>query len=389
MLVLERFEAQFGTAACHLFSAPGRTEIGGNHTDHNHGHVLAAAVDRDVLAAVCLRHDNRVVLSSDGFSLADVDLNDLVPHAEEFGMPQALIRGVAASLKEDGWNVGGFSAYVTSGIPVGSGLSSSAAFEMLLVAIWNDLYNAGAILPIVGARIGQRAENLFFGKPCGLMDQLSCMTGGVVAIDFEDTAAPEVQKIPFDFVSHGYRLLVVNTGGGHENMSDAYASLPEDMFAVARSFGQPYLRLVPERLFREQIATLRVSLGDRAVLRAMHFFEEDQRAKAQADAMKEKDIGRLLCLMRASGYSSALFLQNVFLPSSVRWQPLSLALAVCENVFGAEGVGRVHGGGFAGTIQAVVPLALEERFTAEMESVFGPGCCMRLSVRQLGAVKII
>ncbi|MFW6337714.1 MAG: galactokinase [Alkalispirochaetaceae bacterium] len=365
-------------------STPGRSELGGNHTDHNLGCVVAGSIELDALAAVVPTGDNRVRLRSEGFdALFDVDLSKAEPQSGESGT-QALIRGVAARFEELGHQIGGFAAYLESRVLPGSGMSSSAAIEVLLGTILSQLYNDAAIGPIELAKIGQYAENNYMGKPCGLMDQIACAHGGVVGIDFERADDPEVTGMEVDLLSRGYRLAIVDTGGSHAELTDAYAAVPREMRAVARVFGKEYLRGVTEEEIIERGPDLRESVGDRALLRALHFVSENRRAQEQREALAAGDLERFLTLARESGLSSWRFLQNCVSPGDPADQPLATGLAVAETILRGRGVARVHGGGFAGTMQVFLPTQMEESFVEQMERLFGNGCVTLTGIRPLG-----
>lgn len=373
-----------------LFSVPGRSELSGNHTDHNHGRVIAASVDLDVIAVAAAREDLCIRVKSEGHDEDVVDLESYTePDPACFGQSAALIAGMANGLSDLEYEVGGFDAYTTSNVPKGSGLSSSAAFENLVGTILNHLYNDGKIDPVTIAKLSQKAENLYFGKPCGLMDQVACAMGGIVAIDFEDPATPIIEKIPFDFSAEGYKLCIVNTGGNHADLTADYAAVPAEMKAVARVFGKETLREVAEGDVMARIAELRKSVGDRAILRALHFYSENRRVEKQIEALKEGKLSEYLKLTRESGHSSFCYLQNVYTNQNVEEQGLSLALCIAETLLSdEEAAWRVHGGGFAGTIQAFVPERMSEVFCESMDEVFGKGACMVLSIRKEGLAKI-
>lgn len=371
-----------------LFSAPGRTEIGGNHTDHQHGRVVAAGVNLDVIAVVSKNNDNVIRIQSKGYPMDTIDLSDLSVQESEKNMAASLIRGVAARFKELGYEIGGFDAYTTSNVLKGSGLSSSAAFEVLVGTILSHAFNNGKSDAVEIAQIGQYAENVYFGKPCGLMDQTASSVGGFVAIDFKDPAKPVVEKINFDFAKSGYVLCIVDTGGNHADLTDDYASVPVEMKSVAKECGKEVLRDVDENLFNDLIPQLRLKCGDRAVLRAIHFFKENERAKAVADALRAGNFDLFKSLIIESGKSSFTYLQNVYTTKNIKEQGLSLALAMAENILEGTGAYRVHGGGFAGTIQAFVPGLKLRAFKSEMERVFGAGTCHVLSIRPVGGVQI-
>ena len=382
---IDRFAEIFGVGRdLWIFSAPGRTELSGNHTDHQHGRVLAAAVTLDTLAIVSPRTDSLVAVHSEGFRPARLDLAELDIQAAETGSSTSLIRGIAADLTRLGWQVGGFDAYTISSVPSGSGLSSSAAFETLIGTIFSHLYNDGRIEAIQVAKTGQYAENNYFGKPCGLMDQTASSVGDVVAIDFADPASPLVTQIPCDFKSLGYALFVVDAGGSHADLTDEYPPIPGEMKQVAACFGQSVLRDVDPEAFNSQIKSLREKVSDRAILRAMHFFDENERVLQQVDALRKLDIAEYLRLMQASGDSSAVRLQNIYPSNNTGERSVLLALAVCQSLLAGRGAWRVHGGGFAGTVQALVPVADGPVFHEAIEAVFGQDTCTELFIRPAG-----
>lgn len=388
--IAEEFSECFGKErAISFYSAPGRSEIGGNHTDHNRGCVLAAAVDLDIVSAAAPNGGNLVKIKSREYPEADIiDLSDLSVHEEERETSAALICGICARCKELGYTVEGFDAYTATRVLKGSGLSSSAAFEILIVTIISHLFNNDAIDPVTAAQIGQYAENVYFGKPSGLLDQTASSVGGVTAIDFEVPATPVFEKVNFDLEAHGYALCVVDTGGNHANLTSDYAAIPAEMKAVANLFGKQVLREVDQQEFMEKIGEIRKKVGDRAVLRAMHFFDENKRAVAEANALKDNDFERFKSLVIESGYSSYMMLQNVFACSSPDEQGPSLALSLSKKILEGKGAWRVHGGGFAGTIQAFVPLDLLETYRQSLEAVFGKGSCYVLSIRDAGGTKV-
>lgn len=384
------FEALFGQGReAEIFSAPGRTEIGGNHTDHQHGRVLAAAVNLDVLAVASKNNDNTIRIKSEGYDMDVISLEQLTPDAHEHNKAAALIRGVAARFAQLGYAVGGFDAYTTSSVLKGSGLSSSAAFEVLVGTVLSHLFNGGEVTPVTVAQIGQYAENNFFGKPCGLMDQTASAVGGFVAIDFSDPAAPKVEKVDFDFASCGYALCIVNTGGNHADLTPDYASIPAEMKAAAAEFHQETLNDVKEAEFYASLGTLRGRISDRALLRAIHFFGDNARVLEQISALHNGNFEQFKQLILESGRSSYMYLQNVFSCINPAEQGVSLALAVSERVLAGKGAWRVHGGGFAGTIQAFVPLAELAHYQQEIEAVMGKGSCFVLSIRPVGGVRIL
>ena len=377
------FEETFGHKAGFLFSAPGRTELGGNHTDHQLGRVLAAAVDLDTVAAVALNGQKEIRVLSEGYPLCRIDLADLSIRPEENGSTAALIRGVAAGIAAGGHSVPGFDAYVRSRVLPGSGLSSSAAFEVLIGTICNTLGNCG-LSAVAIAQLGQYAENVFFGKPCGLMDQTASSVGGIVTIDFADQAHPVVEPLAFDFAACGHALCIIDSGADHADLTDEYAAIPGELQAVSRVFGQEHLRQVSEAEFYARLPEVRRAAGDRATLRAIHIFEDNRRVEQQVAALKANDFARFLALVNQSGLSSWLYLQNVVPTGATRHQELALALALASHLLGGRGACRVHGGGFAGTIQAFVPMDMLERFRSGVEAVLGEGSCHVLSIRPQG-----
>ncbi len=389
----ERVMQRSGSRQSPIFiSSPGRTELGGNHTDHNHGQVLCAGVQNDMVAAVLPRGDQKVLLESDGFAESfDVDLGALEFMQSERGNSRALIRGVAAGLQARGHRIGGFDAVVSSTVPIGSGLSSSASFEVLVGGIFDALFNGDTIDPVVLARAGQRAENEYFGKPCGLMDQLACAIGGVLSIDFGDYENPDIQRIGVDFSNTEYRLTVIHTGGSHADLTDAYASIPREMKAAARLFGAEVLGEVAEENLVDHISQVREQLGDRTALRMLHFYMENARMTAMLTALKQKDFPSYLAIVETSGRSSLGVLQNIIPPQSDgREQPVALALGCSSSFFEKRGRGvcRVHGGGFAGTIQAYVHRDDFEEYVETMETLFGSGSVQSLRIRPFGVAKI-
>ena len=376
-------------ASVALFSGPGRTEIGGNHTDHQHGHVLCGSVDLDMLACAAPNGKEVIRIHSQGYPTLEVELSSLLPRERERNTSAALVRGVAAKAAELGYPMSGFDAYVTSNVLSGSGLSSSAAYEVLVGNILNHFFCEGALTPIQIAKIGQYAENVYFGKPCGLMDQMGSSVGGAVAIDFADPAAPVVRKVDYDFSKSGHALCIVDTGSCHADLTDDYAEITQEMGAVAAHFGKQVLRDVPEEQFRAEIPSLRVRCGDRAVLRALHFYDDDRRAVEEADALEAGDFDRFLALVNASGISSSLHLQNTWSIADPKQQAIPLALAVGRELLDGTGAIRVHGGGFAGTIQAFVPVEKLTAFKSGMEKLLGPGMCHILHIRPQGGCVIL
>ena len=384
----EKFEVIFSERPQRFFSAPGRTEVGGNHTDHNHGCVMAAGVSLDVIAAVIPTDDNVIEVHSEGFPADKVDITDLAVHKTEEGSSAALIRGVAAGFVKNGHRVGGFKAYSTSNVLKGSGLSSSAAFEVLIGNIFNGLYNSHSVSDVEIAQLSQYAENVFFGKPSGLMDQMASSVGGFITIDFADTSKPVIESIPFDLGSSGYRLCIVDTKGSHADLTPEYAAIPAEMKSVASYFGQEVLRGIDREKIVSVLPKLRERFGDRAVLRALHFADENERVSAEADALRNGDTERFFAAVKESGRSSYMYLQNVYAVSNTAQQGLSLGLYLAQSVLGDRGAYRVHGGGFAGTIQAFVPDDLLESFRSTVEGCFGEGSCHVLSVRPFGGTEV-
>ena len=385
--LISRFESRYGYAPQQLVSAPGRTEILGNHTDHNHGRVLAASVTLDTLAAVASNGTNTVYLYSEGFAEPFcVSLDQLAPVKAEEGTTASLIRGVAAFLKEEGVPVAGFDAEVTSTVFRGSGLSSSAAFEVLLCAIFDALFGGWRLEAKHRAALSQKVENQYFGKPCGLMDQMASSVGGLVAIDFGGAEA-QVESMKYDFAAKGLRLCVVQAGGDHENLTAEYAAIPAEMRAVARALGGEVLRdIAPEALLKA-IPSLKNRVPDRAILRALHFMDEDARVAAAFEALKKDDLGEFLRLVIASGESSWKLLQNVYVAGSDN-REMALALELSRRMLEGRGAWRIHGGGFGGTILAFVPEDMLAVYQQEMNGVFGENACVPLDVRPVAAVRI-
>ncbi len=386
---LNAFKAQYGDGQVQIYSAPGRTEVGGNHTDHQNGKVLAAAVNLDAVAVVRPKAGTEIRLFSQGYGEVVADISDLAANATEYGTTKALIRGVAAAMEKRGYAIGAFDAYVTSDVLSGSGLSSSAAFEVLLGNIFSGLYNQGTVDAITLAQIGQEAENIHFGKPCGLLDQMASSVGSLVYVDFCDPKNPEVQLVNMDLQDYGYVLCVVDTKGSHADLTDEYAAIPSEMRSVAATFGKTVLSEVDKQAFYKNIPALREKLGDRPVLRAMHLYAENERADAQKLALEQKSFGEFLKLVKASGASSFQYLQNVYTSKNVQSQSISLALALSDDILGSRGVSRVQGGGFAGTIQAYVPEDMVEIYRSGVETVFGEGACHILSIRPTGGIRIL
>ena len=371
-----------------LFSAPGRTEIGGNHTDHNHGRVLAAGINLDAAAAAAKNDENIVRVKSAGYDMDVVDLSDLSVHKNERGHSPALVRGMCQGFLNHGYKIGGFDAATVSQVLSGSGLSSSAAYEVLVGVMLNALYNDGAADAVTIAKIAQYAENEYFGKPCGLMDQTACAVGSFVTIDFADPKNPAIEEVKFDFAACSHALCIVDTKGSHSDLTDEYAYIREEMESVAQCFGKTVLREVPEADFYAALPSLRKKVGDRAILRAMHFYADNARVLKEVAALRAGDFESFKQYIRESGFSSFIYNQNVFSVKKPQEQPVALALAISQQVLEGRGAWRVHGGGFAGTIQAFVPLDLLEAYKSAMESVFGAGTCYVLSIRPVGGVEI-
>jgi len=386
--LLKDFLTKFNKTEAEVFSSPGRTEIGGNHTDHNYGRVLAGAVNLDNVAIAAKNNSNIVRIESVGYPRIEVDLSNLSPNKNEYYTSESLVRGISARLKELGFTIGGFDACIDGGVPKGSGLSSSASFEVLIGAIISELFNNGKLDPIQNAIIGQYAENNFFGKPCGLMDQTACAMGGLITIDFKDPSKPIVKKVNFDFVATGFSLVITDTGGNHADLNDEYASLPTDMKAVAAELGKKVLREVTLEEVVNIAPKIREKVGDRALLRAYHFLGDNQRVVDQVAALEKNDFKSFLNMVIESGYSSYMYNQNIFPVNNVREQGVSLALALSEMILKGQGAWRVHGGGFAGTIQAFVPQNLLEKYVSTLEHVYGKGACHNLFIRQKGSVKV-
>ena len=368
------------------FSAPGRTEIGGNHTDHQHGCVLAAAVNLETLADVSLNESDTIWVQSEGYPAFGVDLTDLNIREEEKNTTAALVRGVAAAFAQRGAKLQGFDMVVTSTVLPGSGLSSSAAFEVLVGTILNELFFDRNLSAIEIAQIGQYAENVYFGKPCGLMDQMASSVGGMVYIDFADPENPIVEKIDFDFQKEGYDLCIIDSGADHADLTDEYAAITRELKELCAFFGKDYLRQIPEAEFMAALPTLRGKVSDRAILRAMHVYRENERVAAQCDALKNNDIDSFLRLVTESGHSSWMYLQNISPAGAVQKQPVAFALALCDSLLRGKGAYRVHGGGFAGTVQAFVPHHMLDGFKEAVEACLGKGFCHVLNVRPYGGI---
>ena len=388
--VTEGFHQTFDRPAQALFSAPGRTEIGGNHTDHQRGCVLAASVDLDILAAAAPTQSGVIRVLSQGYPMTEVDLRELTPRQDEVNTSAALIRGVAARMSDMGCDLHnrGLDVYMTSTVPKGSGLSSSAAYEVLIGTMLNELFWAGHCTPVELAQIGQYAENVFFGKPCGLMDQTASSVGGVVAIDFADTAHPAVERLDVDLHAYGYALCILDSGAGHEDLTGEYSAITEELRAVCRVFGKEVLREVPEADFLAELPHVRKAVGDRAVNRAFHVYGENRRVREEVQALRSGDFQRFLTLVRESGRSSAMYLQNIIPTGSTAAQELMVTIALCERMLEGRGAVRVHGGGFGGTAQAFVPLDMLDGFRDRVEASLGRGCCHVVRIRPAGGIRL-
>jgi len=385
--MIKKFENIYTSEKYLLFCTPGRTELSGNHTDHNHGRVLAASVDLDIIAIAAPSATDAISVDSEGYEQPFiVDLASFDSRKEERSTTNALIRGIAAGFRKHGFKTGGFNACLHSQVLPGSGLSSSAAVEVILATIFNTLFNRDQVSPETLAKIGQFAENEYFGKPCGLMDQMACAVGGIVGIDFKDPSKPRVEKIKVDFDNFGYALLVVNTGGSHADLTADYAAVPAEMKEVARAFGKSVCRELNQGQLLSSVGKLRSSLSDRSILRAYHFLTENQRVNDQIKALENQDFGHFLSLFNDSGASSFRWLQNIYSPNNVKEQGLTLALALTEYFFGQteKGACRVHGGGFAGTILVLLRRNLVDQYKALLEPVFGKDSVSALRIRNWG-----
>ena len=372
----------------YVFSAPGRTEISGNHTDHQCGCVLAAAVNLETVADVRLNGTNNIWVQSEGYPTIKVNLDDLSVHEEEKNTTAALIRGVASSFVQRGAKLKGFDAVVNSTVLPGSGLSSSAAFEVLFGTILNELFFDKKLTAVEIAQIGQYAENVYFGKPCGLMDQMASSVGGLVYIDFENPENPVIEKINFDLAKAGYALCIIDSGADHADLTDEYAAIPYELKEVCDFFGKEVLRQIPEEDFLAALPNLRNHVSDRAILRAIHVYQENKRVKVQAAALRNEDLYAFFHLVRQSGHSSWMYLQNIYPSGSIMKQEVALALALCDTLLQGKGAYRVHGGGFAGTVQAFVPFDLLPKFKEGIENVLGEGKCHVLNIRNDGGIRI-
>ena len=383
--VIGEFEEFYGSSReAGLFSAPGRTEIGGNHTDHNHGRVLAASVNLDAIAVAAKSEGTVVNVKSEGYAMDTIDISDLEPHEAEFGKSKALVRGVCAEFKSRGYNIGAFDAATASDVLSGSGLSSSAAFEVLLGTILNHLFNDGKVSDVEIAQIAQAAENKFFGKPCGLMDQMASSVGNIITIDFASPAKPVVEPVAVDFSKAGLALCILDSGADHADLTDEYAAIPAECRAVAAVCGGEVLRDVPFETFLAKLPECRRQCGDRAVLRAFHVYADNDRVAKQVAALHDGDFGTFLSLVNESGCSSWEYLQNVIPAGYKEHQEVGVTIAAAKHLLGDKGAVRVHGGGFAGTVQAFVPVEMLDEFKAGMEAILGEGRCHVLNIRPEG-----
>lgn len=388
--LMNEFQKVYGSDDVMLFSSPGRTEIGGNHTDHNYGRVLAGAVNLDNIAVAAPNGTSTIRIKSVGYPEFQVELSSLEIDPAQFYTSSSLVKGICARMKEKGYSIGGFDACIEGRVPKGSGLSSSASFEVLIGAIVNHLFNNGKMSAVENAIIGQWSENNFFGKPCGLMDQTACSVGGLITIDFEDPSKPIVKEVDFDFVKTGFALVITDVGGGHDDAASQaeYASLPTEMKAVAAELGAKVLRQVTLAQIVEKMPEIRKKTGDRALLRAYHFQGDNQRVVDQVAALEKNDFVTFLKLVVESGYSSYMYNQNIFDVVHKDEQVVSLALALSEMILKGKGAWRVHGGGFGGTIQAFVPQELLDQYVNTLEHVYGKGSCHKLFIRAKGAIKL-
>ena len=384
-----KFETYYGEGDVAVFSAPGRSEIGGNHTDHQHGEVLAAAINLDAIAIVRKTTDKVVRVRSDEYPEVVITLEDISLKTEEKETTLSLVKGVLAGFVERGFHIGGFDAYITSDVLIGAGLSSSAAFETLIGTILSGLYNGMSVSPIAIAQIGQYAENVYFGKPCGLMDQMASSVGNLVHIDFKNPQEPVVEKVDCDIEKLGYSLCITDTKGSHADLTHEYAAVPEEMKAVAFYFGKEVLQTITVEDILSNIDAIRKKAGDRSVLRALHFINENKRVEREVDALKKDDICKFLKAVKESGDSSYKYLQNVYANSDVEHQNVSLALAISEMFLSENGVCRVHGGGFAGTIQAFVKTEYVCDYKMNMNRIFGENACQDLKIRKYGGIQIV
>lgn len=387
---LKKFVELFGDdRQVMVLSAPGRTEICGNHTDHNNGKVLAGAINLDAIAVAAKSDEMVIHEKSEGHGMNTVDISDLTPDESCYGKSASMIKGVAAGFKNNGYEIGGFDACTTSDVMGGSGLSSSAAFEVLIGTVLSHLYNDGQVDPVTVAKIAQYSENVYFGKPSGLLDQMASSVGTFVTIDFESTKNPVIKKVQYDFSKSGHSLCIVDTHGNHSDLTDDYAAVRGEMESVAQAMGKSVLREIEEDDFYKEIPQLTKKVNDRAILRASHFFNENKRVDNAVKALESNNFDEFKNIITSSGYSSYMYNQNVFTPKNPTEQKLSLALCVSQQLLEGKGAWRVHGGGFAGTIQAFVPNEILEEYRSEMDAVFGRGSCYVLIIRPVGGARVI
>lgn len=385
---IEKFIDLYGDQEVSIYSTPGRSEVCGNHTDHQHGEVLAAAINLDIIAVVA-KDDTKIKILSDDYDIEAIHIDDLTLRENEKESSEGLIRGILARFQQLQHKIGGFVGYMTSDVLQGSGLSSSAAFEVMIGTVLSGMYNDMKVDPVTIAKIGQYSENVYFGKPCGLMDQCACSVGSLIHIDFKDNENPIVEKINVDFPRFHHSLCIVDVHASHADLTEDYASIPEELKEVDHFFHQEYLRDVDEKEFYEHLTEVREAVNDRAVLRAIHVFKENKRVQQAVQSLKQEDFDTFKTIVKASGESSFKYLQNIYSNHYVGQQAVSLALALSENLLGAHGVCRVHGGGFAGTIQAFVEDDYVEEYKQGIEKYFGEGSCHILKIRKYGGMKVI
>lgn len=386
------FQQLYSIPQYHIFSVPGRTELSGNHTDHNRGRVLAASINLDTIGIASKSDSNKAIVYSDEYQkYFEIDINDLTPREEEQHTTGALIRGIIGGFQERGYRTGGFVGYIQSNVPIGSGLSSSASVEILIGSILNALYNNGTLDLIEIAKIGQYAENEYFRKPCGLMDQIACAVGGVVEIDFQDPDQPIIEEVGLALDTYKYRMVIIDTGSDHADLTPDYASVRHEMISVAKVFGKHYLRDITKDEIIESVPKLRRRLGERAILRAMHYFDENERVKQQIECLKQNQFDEFLKLVNESGRSSMQLLQNIYSPQNPNEQPVTLAISLTEDFLNkiGEGAVRIHGGGFAGTIQVFLPSVHIREYQTSMEKIYGMGCVKILEIRKHGIAKLL
>lgn len=386
---INAFEKSFGVSDISIYSAPGRTEVGGNHTDHQHGQVLAASINKDTICVTQKTDDDKIVIAHDSGLIVEVDLSDIAYKKEEECSTISLVKGVVAGFVNRGYKVGGFKGYITSDVLVGAGISSSAAYENTIGTVLSNIYNDNKVSAVEIAIISQYAENTYFGKPCGLMDQMASSVGSLVYIDFYDPKNPVIEKVEFDMAKKGYSLCITDTKGSHSDLTEDYALVPQEMKNVAKLLGHDVLVDVSYEDLVANMAAIREVLGDRALLRALHFINENKRVPQEVEALKNDDLDTFLKLITASGNSSYKYLQNVYTNHDIKHQNVSIALCVSEMVLGANGVSRVHGGGFAGTIQAFVKNEFVDEYKNALDNVFGNGSCCVYKIRKYGGIKLI